>query len=115
MAFIPAPTAFYLMAQSSSVFANYSSTAPVDGSVLGFACDLGSRLLWVSKDGVYYNGDPGIPTGGMNWGGVAAATMFPVFQSTVTAIPPVATINTGSSLFVGAIPAGYAAWGGTDP
>ena len=105
----------FLWAQNAGVSFNLGTTPYVGGDVLGFACDLSNRLLWLSRNGIFLNGNPSTPTGGISWGTSSGAVMYPVFFANIaTAGTATATINSGSSAFTGVLPASYSAWGGND-
>ena len=105
----------FLWAQNAGASFNLGTTPYVGGDVLGFACDLSNRLLWLSRNGTFLNGNPSTPTGGISWGTSSGAVMYPAFFANInTAGTATATINSGSSTFAGALPASYSAWGGND-
>lgn len=105
----------FLWAQNAGASFNLGTTPYVGGDVLGFACDLNNRLLWLSRNGTFLNGNPSTPTGGISWGTSSGAVMYPAFFANInTAGTATATINSGSSAFAGTLPASYAAWGGSD-
>ena len=105
----------FLWAQNAGASFNLGTTLYTNGDVFGFACDLSNRLLWLSRNGTFLNGNPTTPTGGIGWGSSSGAVMYPAFFANInTAGTASATINSGSSAFMGTLPASYAAWGGSD-
>ena len=105
----------YLWAQNAGTSFNLGTTLFINGDVFGFACDLSNRLMWLSRNGTFLNGNPSTPTGGISWGSSSGAVMYPGFYATIFAVgTATATINSGSSAFTGTLPAGYSAWGGND-
>jgi hypothetical protein len=87
------------------------------GNVLGYAVDLTAKKLWISNltNGTGWNhGSPGMQDPASGQGGISIAgvsgNVFPMFSGWLGTQPSRATINTGSSLFLGTVPGGFNLW-----